>query len=96
MQKHNRETIAAKRIVKLRKKRDDKEMLELAKRFMGKECIIYTFANSQITGTITEISTNAILIENKGTVEAVNLDYILRIREFPLNKKGKKKSIILD
>ena len=35
-------------------------------------------------------------VENKGNLEAVNLDYITRIREYPKNKKGKKKSIVLD
>jgi len=71
------------------------EMVELAKRFVGKECIIYTF-NSQINGTIKEVSDGAILLDNKGTEEAVNVDFIIRIREYPTKKNGKKKSVILD
>jgi len=70
-------------------------MVELAKRFVGKECIIYTF-NSQINGTIKEVSDGAILLDNKGTEEAVNVDFIIRIREYPTKKNGKKKSVILD
>lgn len=78
-----------------KKKEDKKEMLELAKNFINKECIIYTF-NAQLTGVIREVSSGAILLDNKGTTEAVNLDFIVRIREYPKNKNGKKKSVILD
>ena len=70
-------------------------MLELAKRFIGYECIIYTFS-SQLTGIIKEVTDGAILIENGGASEAVNLDFIVRIREYPKKKNGKKKSLILD
>ena len=71
-------------------------MLELAKQFIGKECLLYTFDNTQITGVIKEITGNAVLIENKNLLEAVNLDFILRIREFPKGKNGKKKSVVFD
>ena len=37
----------------------------------------------------------AILVEKNGTSEAINLDFVIRIREFPKNKKGKK-SVVLD
>ena len=70
-------------------------MLELAKRFIEKECIIYTF-NNQLEGVIKEISGNALLIEKKGMLEAVNLDFVVRIREYPRNKNGKKKSVVFD
>ena len=79
-----------------RKKREGHtEMLELAKRFIEKECIIYTF-NNQVEGVIKEISGNALLIEKKGLIEAINLDFVVRIREYPRNKKGNKKSVVLD
>ena len=70
-------------------------MFELAQKFLNKECIIYTF-NSQITGIIKEVNEGGILIEKSGTLEAVNFDFIVRIREYPKNKNGKKKSVILD
>lgn len=70
-------------------------MLELAKRFIEKECIIYTI-NNQLEGTIKEICGNALMIEKNGTLEAVNLDFVMRIREYPRNKKGKKKSLVVD
>ena len=72
-------------------------MKELAKKFINKECLIYAFDIShQFEGVIKEVSDSAILVEKNGTVEAINLDFVIRIREFPKNKKGKKKSVVLD
>lgn len=70
-------------------------MVELAKQFIGKECIIYTL-NNQINGTIQAVSDGGLVLENNGTREIVNLDYILRIREYPRHKNGKKKSVVFD
>ena len=50
----------------------------------------------KVNGVIKEVSNSAILIQNGETLEAVNLDFVIRIREFPKNKKGKKKSIVID
>lgn len=72
-------------------------MVELAKKFIGKDCLIYAFdSNHQFDGVIKEVSDNAILIEKNEKIEAINLDFVIRIREYPTDKKGKKKSIILD
>ncbi len=70
-------------------------MFELAQSFIDKECIIYTF-NSQFTGVIKQVNEGGILIEKNGAQEAVNFDFIVRIREYPKNKNGKKKSVVLD
>ena len=75
--------------------KENSEMVELCKRFIGKDCIIYTY-NSQIEATLKEVSDGAVLIERNGEEEAVNLDYIMRLREHPKNKNGKKKSIVVD
>ena len=59
--------------------------------------MIYAFDSShQFEGVIKEVTDGAILVENDGKVEAINLDFVIRIREFPKNKKGKKKSVVLD
>ena len=72
-------------------------MKELAKRFIDKECLITAFdSNHQFEGVIKEVSESAILVEKKEAVEAINLDFVIRIREYPKNKKGKKKSVVLD
>ena len=70
-------------------------MKGLAEKFVGKECIIYTI-NHQISGTIKEVGDGALLVDVNGNLEALNLDFITRIREYPRNKNGKKKSVILD
>ncbi len=70
-------------------------MYELAQNFIGKECVIYTF-NSQITGTVNQVNEGGIVLEKDGIKEAVNFDFIVRIREYPRKKNGKKKSVILD
>ncbi len=88
------EMAVLKNIIKKRKT-EDKDMVELAKQFVDKECIVYTF-NSQITGTVKSVSDGAILLENGGTLEAVNLDFIVRIREYPRKKNGKKKAVVID
>ena len=72
-------------------------MKELAKRFIDKECLISSFdGNHQYEGIIKEVTYGAILIEKDGKNEAVNLDFVIRIREYPKNKNGKKKSVVLD
>ena len=93
----NRRAVVAKQIIKKRKLEGNTEMKELAKRFIDKECLISSFdSNHQFEGVIKEVSDSAILVEKNGTVEAINLDFVIRIREFPKNKKGKKKSVVLD
>lgn len=93
----NRKSVIAKKMIKKRKVEGNTEMKELAKKFVDKECLIYAFDSShQFEGVIKEVTDGAILIEKAGTVEAINLDFVIRIREFPKNKKGKKKSVVLD
>ena len=92
----NQKTTIAKQIIKKRKKEGNREMKELAKRFIDKECLIYTFNGNQHEGIIKEVTDGAVLVEKSGADEAINLDFVVRIREFPKNKKGKKKSVVLD
>ena len=71
-------------------------MKELAQKFVGKECLIYTVINSDscIKGKITEVTDTGIIIENEGNIEAVNLEYVIRIREWPRGRNGKKKMVV--
>ena len=72
-------------------------MKALAEKFIDKECLISSFDGShQYEGIIKEVTDSALLIEKDGKLEAINLDFIIRIREFPLNKKGKKKALVVD
>ena len=45
---------------------------------------------------IKEVTDGAILVEKDGKLEAINLDFVIRIREYPVNKKGKKVSVVVD
>lgn len=72
-------------------------MKELAKKFIDKECVISSFdGNHQYEGVIKEVTDGGILVEKNGKIEALNLDFVIRIREYPRKKNGKKKSVVLD
>lgn len=97
-QRKKQKTAAVVRHIKNRKK-ETEAMEALAKQFTGKECIIYTISSNDgsIAGIIREVSGGGMLIEDaRGQLQAVNLEYVTRIREYPRNKKGKKESVILD
>ena len=88
-----RELEDIRRIIKKNKKGDRIKMVEIAKHFIGKECIIY-LSSGQIIATIREVTGSALLVTNqKGCDEAVNIDYIVRICDPPRNKKGQIKAI---
>ena len=86
----------------LNQRKQNKEnvvMKELAKQFIGEECIIYTIASNDgsIQGVIKEIDDGGMVIErNSGEREIVNLDFVNRIRQYPRKKSGKKKDIVWD
>ncbi|MBW9147915.1 hypothetical protein K2F40_02825 [Clostridium sp. CM028] len=77
------------------KKEGGIEMNEIIKNFIGKECLIYTF-QTQIVGVIESFENNWISVRTGNSSEMVNIDYISRIREHPKNRKGKRKSFVLD
>lgn len=93
----SKRAIIARKAIQKRKTEDKTQMQELAKKFIGKECLVYAFdSNHQFSGVIKEVSDGALLLENGGSLEAINLDFVIRIREYPKNKNGKKKSVVLD
>ncbi len=95
-----RRRLAAVRHI-LNQKKQNKEnnvMKELAKRFIGEECIIYTITSNDgsVQGVIKEIDDGGMVIEKKsGELEIINLDFVTRIRQYPRKKNGKKKDIVL-
>ena len=86
--------VATARAIQRKKQKGNTEMLELAKNFLNKKCIVYTLGSNQIDGVIKEVSGGAILLERCDSAEAINLDFVIRIREYPKKKNGKEKSII--
>ena len=82
-----------------RQNKENDEMKELAKRFIGEECLIYTITSNDgsLQGVIREIGDGGMVVEKKsGEMEIVNLDFVTRIRQYPRKKNGKKKEIVLD
>ena len=72
-------------------------MEELAYQFLNMECLIYTITDtSGIQGVVKEVSGGGIVIQSKDSLQAMNLEYVTRIREYPRSKNGKKKSIVTD
>lgn len=93
----NKKAVIARKIIKKRKMEGNTQMKELATKFIGKECLIYAFdSNHQFDGVIKEVTDGAILLEKNSKIEAINLDFIIRIREYPRKKNSKKQSVILD
>lgn len=85
--------------IKSHKKKGGADVGEVIKRFIGKECII-TIMNENVIGIIEAMEDNWIVISSiesgtKDGTEIINTDYISRIREYPKNKKGKKKLIVV-
>lgn len=85
-------------IINHRKNHKNKEifkMKELAQKFVGKDCLVYTITSDGnfVKGVIQEVTENGLLIESEGNLQAVNLEYVTRIREWPKNAKGKKKTV---
>ena len=70
--------------------------MEMMRRFIDKEVIITTLHNeiSTLEGFVREVNEKWLVIEtpNKG-LDMVNIEYIVRIREYPRKANGKKKQI---
>ncbi len=71
-------------------------MNDIFNRYIGKDCIVYT-SNSNLSAiecSITDVKDNWLCIKTKDGDEVLNFDYVVRIKEHPVNKNGKKKSVI--
>ena len=84
-QRRRKRTILATKI--LNNELENKKMFELAKRFIEKECIIHAFDGNQFSGVIKEVTEGAILLEKKGATEAINLNFVVKIKEIVKCKK---------
>lgn len=95
-----RKAMIAHRLGKRKKRKKETKFMEsFAKQFIGKECLIYIMSGSlsNVTGTIKEVQDGGMLVEGSDKqLQVINLDYVTRIMEYPRNKKGKKKSLVLD
>lgn len=68
---------------------------EALQRFVDdkEECIIYLDNTQMIIARVIEIGDGFIIIDEKDSESVVNIEHIARVRTYPKNDKGKKKSI---
>ncbi len=79
---------------KFMKEKGGRVMNELIKGYIGKDVILSSGIPSiegTIKGTLKKIEDNWIEIETSSGSQLVNLDYISHVREYPKNKKRRKK-----
>ncbi|MDR0920183.1 MAG: hypothetical protein LBM93_13210 [Oscillospiraceae bacterium] len=71
-------------------------MNETVKKFIGKDCLINT-VNSTVDGVIESVEDNWVFLKvsekYNSTLDMINIEYISRIREYPTDKNGKRKTI---
>ena len=77
--KRNQKTIIANRIIN--NGLENKEMFELAKKFIEKECMVCLFDGNYVNGVIKEVTEGGLLVEKKGKTEVVNLNFVVKIKE---------------
>ena len=97
--KQRRKIVASQQIMnqKIMKHKIMKEkdiMKELAERFIGKDCYI-NMLEGNVDGTIKEVTDGGIVLDKDGNLNVINLDYVVRIREYPY-KNGKRATFIGD
>lgn len=56
------------------------------------ECVIYV-EGAMIIARVLEIGDGFIVVDEKDSESVINVDHIIRVRSYPKNEKGKKKSI---
>ena len=82
--------------IKYNRQKGLSKMSEMIQNFIGKECIITTM-NASVTGKIESAEGGWIKIralDKNANTEIINVDYIIRIQEYPRNKNGKRKAAI--
>lgn len=81
-------------VLKIKRKRRGIKMTSVIEKFIGKDCYINLGSGGSADGVVKSVADGWLEIESKdGQIQAVNVDYISRIREYPRNKKGKRKTI---
>lgn len=70
-------------------------MPHMIERFIGKDCLINLGSGGTADGIVKSVSEGWVELEGQdGNIQAVNTDYICRIREYPKNRNGKRKVVI--
>lgn len=81
-------------VLKIKRKRRGIKMASVIEKFIGKDCFINLGSGGSADGVVKSVTEGWVELENEnGEIQAVNVDYISRIREYPRNKNGKRKTI---
>lgn len=83
-QNHRKKQKAALNVIK--KKRSGKKMTVILNGYEGKDVTVYTL-NDSVTGKVVEIGEGWIKIDTGKEVSAVNLDYVIRVKQRFVKKK---------
>lgn len=75
---------------KIRNRRNKIMNSDMLKVFVGKDCVVYT-VDKYVSGVIEQINDNWLNIKTQDGLEMLNIEYIVRVKEYPLDKNGKKK-----
>ena len=79
-----------------KRKRGNVDMSHMIEKFIGKDCLINLGSGSAADGVVKSVSDGWVELEGKdGNLQAVNIDYISRIRVYPTNKNGKRNAFCL-
>lgn len=93
--KKRRKYIASRNFIKNRfvneKGNGRKDMKELAERFIGKDVYV-KLLEGNADGILKEVTDSGIVLENKNGLQILNLNYIMKIREYPY-KNGKRATV---
>ena len=81
-----RQKKTVRRALRARRKRGNTPMNELIRRFMGKNCIVYSENGNAVQGIVEALEGNWVSVRTKTGSELINLDYINRIKEKPEKK----------
>ena len=67
------------------------EMKELIQQFVGKDVYI-KLLDGNADGIVKEVTDSGVVLENKGNLQVLNLDYVIKVREYPY-KNGKRATL---
>lgn len=82
--------------VLIKKRKAGEKTMQMFDRFIGQECIIYILGGTTIEATVDEVGDGWIRITDQTKSDnIINVDFITRIREYPRNKNGKKRSVFV-
>lgn len=82
-------------VLRIKRKRGVKPMAYIIESFLGKDCLLNLASGGTADGIVRSVSEGWVTLEDQdGKLQAVNMDYVSRIREYPKNKNGKRKMVV--